>query len=294
MRRVVPLLALLLCAACDDAANFHLAEEPPPANARLALRDELQRRASSAMMRFGVGDSTRTRAPGALDGRRMLIRNGTMRLRVDSVDVALAAVVRAAGIIGATATSSAAHNGDQQARTAFIELRVVPDGFDRLVEAVRRVGAVEALEIGVHDAGEEYVDVQARIANGRRLETRLIELLQTRTGKLSDVLEVETQLARIREQTDALEGRRRYLEQQVARNTLRVELREPGALRATTGPGLMRVSFEKAWANFLMLVAVVIQSAGVVLPLLLVALAGWRLRVRLRENGTGRSVVHAS
>ena len=39
----------------------------------------------------------------------------------------------------------------------------------------------------VQDAGDEYVDLGARAANARRMEARLVEMLATRTGKLSDV-----------------------------------------------------------------------------------------------------------
>ena len=51
------------------------------------------------------------------------------------------------------------------------------------------IGKVEAVNVSAQDVGEEYVDLEAQVANRRRLEARLLELLDTRTGDLEDVLD---------------------------------------------------------------------------------------------------------
>jgi uncharacterized protein DUF4349 len=48
------------------------------------------------------------------------------------------------------------------------------------------------------------VDIEARLANGRNTEKRLGEVLRNRTGKVSDVLEVEREIARVREEIERL------------------------------------------------------------------------------------------
>src|SRR5205823_10851551 len=73
------------------------------------------------------------------------------------------------------------------------------------------IGKLESVNVSAEDVGEEYVDVAARMANARRLESRLIDLLAARTGKLKDVLDVEQELARVREEIERYEGRLRYL-----------------------------------------------------------------------------------
>lgn len=55
----------------------------------------------------------------------------------------------------------------------------------------------------------EYVDIEARIANLKRLEDRYVTLLKEQTGKLEDVLKVEQELARVRGEIEQAEGRRR-------------------------------------------------------------------------------------
>jgi hypothetical protein len=65
------------------------------------------------------------------------------------------------------------------------------------------LGDVESVNIGSEDVGEAYADMEVRLANGRRLEQRLLELLATRTGSLEDVLAVERELARVRQEIES-------------------------------------------------------------------------------------------
>ena len=60
------------------------------------------------------------------------------------------------------------------------------------------------------------------MATARRLEERLVALLATRTGRLEDVLAVERELARVREESERDQGRLRYLGRCVATSSLSV------------------------------------------------------------------------
>jgi hypothetical protein len=70
------------------------------------------------------------------------------------------------------------------------------------------------------------VDLQSRLANSRNTEQRLTEVLQQRTGKLSDVLEVETEIARVRGEIESMEAERKSMATQVAFATLNVTMTE--------------------------------------------------------------------
>jgi hypothetical protein len=121
--------------------------------------------------------------------------------------------------------------------------------------------------------GEEFVDVTARVANARRLEQRLVTLLATRTGKLEDVLAVERELARVREQIERYEGRLRYLSTRVETSTLTVTVHEPvPVVNPNPGTSLIGESFRNMWRNFVRFVAVGIEALGVLVPL---GLLGW-------------------
>jgi len=205
----------------------------------------------------------------------MFLRTATMRLRVDSLAPALERVYHIAQALEAVVAASDTRTGDAEHRSATVELRVPADRFDRLVEAVRRLGTADELTVQLEDAAPEYVDVNARLNNGRRLESRLLQILATRAGKLSDVLLLERELASVREESDVLEARRRYLQAHAATSTLTLELAEPSTMVGVAAPGVMRLAVEQSWDGFVWVVALLVRSVGVVVPLGLLALLGW-------------------
>jgi hypothetical protein len=114
------------------------------------------------------------------------------------------------------------------------------------------------------------------VNNSRRLEERLITLLSTRTGKLDEVLRVERELARVREEIERYQGRLRYLSSRAALSTLTITVHEPAPILGNApGENPIAAALRRAWKNFVALVALVIASLGVVIPLAVVALAGW-------------------
>jgi hypothetical protein len=132
---------------------------------------------------------------------------------------------------------------------------------------------LQFVNVAAEDVSEEFVDLNARIANAHRLEERLIELLRTRTGKLQDVLSVEHELARVREEIERMQGRVRFLKASAQLSTLSVNLYEPAPLVASV-PGRSPIveAFKTAWRNFVGVIAGVIASLGFVVPLLIL---GW-------------------
>ena len=122
------------------------------------------------------------------------------------------------------------------------------------------------------------MDVQARVANARRLEARLIDLLANRTGKLSDALSVERELARVREEIERYEGRMRYLRTRSAISTMTVTVHEPApVLGSKPGDNPIAQAFRDAWRGFIALIAGIIASLGVLIPLAVIAWIGWVL-----------------
>jgi len=125
--------------------------------------------------------------------------------------------------------------------------------------------------------------VQARMTNDRRLEARLIELLARRTGKLADVLDVEHELARVREEIERYEGRLRYLRSRAAVSTLSLTVHEPIPVVDQGSPGIVGEAVRDAWRNFIAVVALGIQSLGVIIPLGAVATLAWLVARRWRR-----------
>ncbi len=112
--------------------------------------------------------------------------------------------------------------------------------------------------------------------NSKRLEARLIELLANRTGRLSDVLTVERELARVREEIERYEGRLRFLRTRAAMSSMTVTVHEDFPVVSARGEtGVLGDAFKQAWRNFVSLMAWLISITGILIPLAALGFLGW-------------------
>jgi hypothetical protein len=206
----------------------------------------------------------------------MIIRTGQAFIEVDKVDPAILKVRQLAAQFGGYITNSSISGGRDQIRQATLELKIPAPRYDQAVGLLSTIGKVETVSSSAQDVGEEFVDVTARVNNSRRLEERLISLLANRTGKLDEVLRVERELARVREEIERYEGRLRYLSARVALSTLTITVHEPAPILGNApGENPIAAALRRAWKNFIAVVAGSIAALGVAIPLALLALAVW-------------------
>jgi hypothetical protein len=220
--------------------------------------------------------------PAALDlTSRLIVRTGQASIEVDSLGPAMTELRHIVQRVGGFVADASVQSGRNQVRTATLQVKVPSARFDELTEGLEPLGRLQFVNIGAQDVSEEFVDLTARVENGRRLEDRLVELLRTRTGKLQDVLTVERELARVREEIERMEGRLRFLKTSAQLSTLSVSLFEPPPLVAShPGRNVIGEAFKIAWRNFVGLTASVIASLGFVGPILAL---GWGAVVVARK-----------
>lgn len=217
----------------------------------------------------------------------MIIRTGTASLGVDSLETAINRVRALANQVGGYLANTEIQAVQGGVRSATIEIRVPSERFDLLVNGLSPLGKLEHVSVSAQDVGEEYTDISARVINGRKLENRLIELIATRTGKLSDVLEIERELARVREEIERMEGRLRYLEAHSAVSSMSISIHEPPPVVGDVGTfAVLAEAFRQAWRNSVSFTAAGIAAMGTLLPVALLGLLGvvairkaWRRRL---------------
>lgn len=223
----------------------------------------------------------------------IILRTGTATVEVDSLELAITRVQALARALGGYVANTSIQAGDEAVRSATLELKIPAPRFDGAVSGLQPLGALESVQISAQDVTEEFVDVSARMANAERLEDRLVELLTTRTGRLEDVLAVERELARIREEIERYQGRLRYLRTRAAISTLTVTLHEPRPVVGSyPGANPIADAFRQAWRNFVGFVAGLIAALGFLIPLGVLALLAWAIlrrtlpRLRRRPHDT--------
>jgi uncharacterized protein DUF4349 len=216
----------------------------------------------------------------------MVIRNGQASVEVEKLDPAIVKLRQLATQLGGYVANSSMIGGRDQVPSAMLELKIPAQRFDQAINGLSTLGKVESVNATAEDVGEEFVDVTARVNNAKRLEERLIELLANRTGRLQDVLSVERELARVREEIERYEGRLRYLKTRVAISTLMVTLHEPlPILGQSPGQNPIAEAIRRAWRNFVGFIASGIAALGVLIPLAALALVGWLAYKRFRRRG---------
>ena len=127
-----------------------------------------------------------------------------------------------------------------QAGTA-LTVRVPATRFDEAFELARSAGRVLAENRRASDVTEEYVDLGIRADNARKSRARLLEILE-KADKVEDILKIEAELRRLTEELERMEGRLKFLADQVAMSTLTADFRAA----AQTAPPVRK----RRWSRF--------------------------------------------
>jgi len=157
---------------------------------------------------------------------RKLIRNATIELEIISFDDAvqkITAFAKEERDYVATTSSEKQANGKLRGQ---VVVKVLPENLDRFLQKVRGLGELKNQTLGTEDVTKAYFDTDARLKNARVMEQRLIDMLKTKTGKVSDLLQVEKELGRVREDIEKMQGELKYWDSQVQFATVTVSLAE--------------------------------------------------------------------
>ena len=150
--------------------------------------------------------------------------------------------------------------------------RVPVDRYTAFLADVTELGFAESRNEDAQDVTEQFVDIEARLKNKRELEKRIITMLEERTGKLADVLEIERELSRVREEIEVMEGRLRYLADRTSLATVTIKCREEKEYVPEAAPTFdSRIS--EAWRQSL----AALRRTGEEIAVALVACVPWVL-----------------
>jgi Domain of unknown function (DUF4349) len=163
---------------------------------------------------------------------RKIIRNAEMTIETDTPNESQRLIGSIAEKHGGFVVISESKKNEavsQSVASTVVNMvvRVPAQKFEATMEEIRGVGGriLHEKRAG-QDVTEEYIDLEARIRTKRALETQFMEIMK-QAHKVSDALEVQTQLAEVRTEIERLEGRRRFLENQSALSTINITLHTP-------------------------------------------------------------------
>ena len=160
------------------------------------------------------------------DASRKLIRNAQLELEVKGYQAALdqiGALTKAAGGYVDTSNSQRGGNGKLQGN---VVVKVLPQNLDDFLLKLRGLGEVKNQSVSTDDVTKDYFDTQARLENSRRMETQLQELLKHENSKVSDLLQVERELGRVRGEIEQMQGQLKLYDFQVQYATVTMQVSE--------------------------------------------------------------------
>jgi hypothetical protein len=117
-----------------------------------------------------------------------------------------------------------ADTGSAKGLTA--RLRIPATQADSALNELKKLGRLVQEQQNSSDITSQYVDLTARLSNARNSELRLLGLLRDRTGNLRDVVEMEREIASVRESIERMEAQQKDLNNKVQYVTIQLELSE--------------------------------------------------------------------
>jgi len=178
---------------------------------------------------------------------RKLIKNGNLSFETDNLPATRQKVLYA------VKANSGYISDDQETRSDdrishTLQVRVPAAHFDTLLNTITKgVSHFDYKQINVSDVTEEFIDVSARVKAKKEMETRYLALLK-QAKTVSNMLEIERELGNIRAEIESIEGRLRYLTDQVAYSTLSVTYYEKIHSQTAFGKHF-REGFRNGWNN---------------------------------------------
>ncbi len=301
---VLVVTLLILIGGCSlagrkDAVHEDAAAPPPPSapgeSAAPGEDGAAAPRMASDESGAGEADKTATTAGPTVAGvTRRIIKMGEMTVEVEGLSDALGKARGIADKAGGYVADLNVTEDSEGRRRGTVTVRVPAEKFDEVFKALQEIGLPLSFSESAQDVTEEWVDLEARISNKKEEEAALLALLK-RKGELSDILEIQRETFRVRGEVEQLEGRLRYLKNQVSLSTISATLIEPG-LAAVADQGPLRIVYHlrTAWYTLLRIlellvyfvIYVVIPGSVIWVPIVLLVR---RARARARRRAAAEA-----
>jgi hypothetical protein len=182
-------------------------------------------------------------------GKRKLIKEGRFEFETENLKITRKTVFEAVDKYKGYVSSDQEYKSPGR-KSNTIVIRVSANRFDPfLVDATQGVKKFELKEIKVKDVTEEFIDIGSRLQTKKELENRYIELLK-QAKTVSEILEIEKQIGLLRSEIESIEGRLKYLEDQVLLSTLTMTFYESIPNETDFGQKFKN-GFRNGWENFI-------------------------------------------
>jgi hypothetical protein len=222
------LLAILFWAGCGQFSSVGREESPAPGTAAES------KAAAPPAEGQSTADTVHASTLEPAEITQKIIRNASLRIEVEdytrSHERILQLTEESAGYVAVE---------NENRRQNIIEnrmtIRVPAERLDPMLKDIQQIALyVHSKNITATDVTEEFVDLEARLRTKREVAERYSEILR-QARNVPEILQVEAELRKVREEIESAEGRLRYLSHRVAFST--VDLTVYQELETDSPPG---------------------------------------------------------
>lgn len=187
---------------------------------------------SNSFGKFSVGSNMKLESDNNLgnilesdevnhESERKLIKNGRITFETQNLqrtkNQITSAVNKYKGYI-----SSDSQNEQYDRINNHLTVRIPFENFDSLLVGIsKEIEKFDHKEIKISDVTEQFLDVETRLKNKKELEKKYLEILK-KAKTVKEILDVEREIGKLREDIETSEGKLKYLKDQVSFSTLNI------------------------------------------------------------------------
>ncbi|WP_159023557.1 DUF4349 domain-containing protein [Formosa sp. L2A11] len=184
------------------------------------------------------------------DIQRKLIKNGEIEFESDNLKDTRKHIFKAIEKFNGYTSSDNEYNNSNKISNTLI-IRVPSANFDNLLDEISiGVTTFNRKEISIKDVTAEFLDIKARLKTKKELENRYLEILK-KANTVTEILEVEKQIGALRSEIESIEGRLKFLNNQVSFSTLDVRIYETISKQTKFGEKFKN-GFKNGWENLIL------------------------------------------
>lgn len=210
------LLSILLFLACNDVRNGRnsLISVSDISVSDVAMMDSaVPQRSSNNYSKAQIG---------IFNSNKKFIKDAHLRYHAGNIDSAVSATKKLLISFDGYISNEKESIRRNQIET-FLSLRVPSNNFESFIDSLTLItGSYESKSINLKDVTEEYIDTETRLENKRQVERKYLDLLN-KAKKVEDLLAIEQNLGKVREEIESAEKRMMILQRDIDYSTINVQ-----------------------------------------------------------------------
>jgi len=266
----------------DEELQKHEGVTPDDMKIAYNQDEQVQNDGNQSGQELTKSKQTEVKQPTALTpkNREKIVKDAFLRLEVrdyKETSSKLSGIIQRFGAY----IENSSENVDGLATASFV-IKVPAKNFSDLVGAIEALGRVTDKQVSAKNVSEDQTGAEAKLRSLEIQEQRLLALVD-KTTALKEVLALENELTRVREEIEILKDRLKSLESAVLYSTVKLEIKEVPATKPDSEQGTQ----DKAANNFR-------DSFPVISDMLsdAVSFIGWFLLWALAAGAAGGAVYY--